>query len=464
MSVFPSQPAAGSGRSFKTAWAWLLAWLSSQSDHSAAQRMAGNAFAIRIVSAAIAYLSQVLLARWMGSFEFGIYVYVWTWVLVIGGIADLGLATAAQRLIPQYSGQSARLRGFLIGSRWLALGVSTATAAVSVLVVWLSAPWLDRYEVIPLYLACISLPFYALTEVQDGIARSFGWMNLGLIPPFIVRPLLLLMILAGAHFAGFESNAVAAISAAGFATFLTAAGQTLVLNRRLAAKVEAGPTEHGAGSWIRTSFPILVVTGFYLLLTSTDIIVLQQFRPPTEVAHYYAAAKTLALVAFIYFSVGAATAHKFAELHISGDAARLRQFLSNAIALTFWPSLAAAVLILALGWPFLWLFGPGFVDAYPVMFILAAGLLARAAVGPAERLLNMLGEQTSCGFIYGAAFLFNLVACLALVPPYGMVGAAVSTTLALLFESMLLFLVTKRRLGLHVFIWNPAADRPVANR
>lgn len=464
MSVFQSQPTAASGRSVIAGWARLSSWLSSESEHSAAQRLAGNAFAIRVASAAIAYLSQVLLARWMGGFEFGIYVYVWTWVLVIGGVADLGLATATQRFIPQYAEHGARLRGFLLGSRWLALGVSTATAAGSVLAVWLCTPWLDRYEVLPLYLACVSIPFFALTAVQDGIARSFGWMNLGLVPPFIVRPLLLLLILGAAHLAGFENSAVAAIAATGLATFLSAAGQTIILNKRLAGRIEAGPKEYHAGAWIRTSVPILVVAGFNLLLNNTDIIILQHYRSPDEVAHYYAAAKTLALVAFIYFSVAAATAHKFAELHISGDSERLRQFLSNAVALTFWPSLAAAVFILALGWPFLWLFGPSFVEAYPLMFVLAAGLLARAAVGPAERLLNMLGEQKSCGFIYAAAFLFNLSACVLLVPTYGMAGAAVSTTSALFFESMLLFMVTKRRLGLHAFIWSPAANAPVAGR
>jgi O-antigen/teichoic acid export membrane protein len=114
----------------------------------------------------------VLLARWMGTFEFGVYVYIWTWVLLIGGFGDIGLALAAQRFIPEYRERKAfaLLRGFLTGSRWLTLAVATALAAVSALGVMLAAPWLNRYELIPLYLACVSLPFYALSGVQDGIA------------------------------------------------------------------------------------------------------------------------------------------------------------------------------------------------------------------------------------------------------------------------------------------------------
>ena len=94
------------------------AWLGDHSDRARAIRSAGAAFIIRVVSAALAYLTQVLLARWMGSFEFGVYVYVWTWVLLLGGVVDFGLASSSQRLIPEYSGtkQFELLRGFLSGA------------------------------------------------------------------------------------------------------------------------------------------------------------------------------------------------------------------------------------------------------------------------------------------------------------------------------------------------------------
>ena len=36
----------------------------------------------------------------------------------------------------------------------------------------LLTPHLDSYNVIPLYIACIALPAYALSNVQDGISRS----------------------------------------------------------------------------------------------------------------------------------------------------------------------------------------------------------------------------------------------------------------------------------------------------
>src|SRR5262249_13084797 len=114
---------------------------------------------------------------------------------------------------------------------------------------------------------------------------------------------------------------------------------------------------------------------------------------------------------------------------------------------------AATVLILALGRPFLWLFGEKFVDGYGLMFILAVGLLSRAAIGPVERLLNMLGEPRACALVYAAAFATNLGLCLLLTPQYSSLGAVCATSAAVVTESILLFVVTKHRLGLHVLVW-----------
>ena len=123
------------------------------------------------------------------------------------------------------------------------------------------------------------------------------------------------------------------------------------------------------------------------------MLVLQQFRSSEEVGVYFAVVKTLALVSFIHYAMSATTAHRFAEYHALGDKARLSAYVAHAIKWTFWPSLAATIVLLALGKPLLWLFGPQFVVGYDIMFIAAIGLVVRSAIGPVERLLNMLGHQ-----------------------------------------------------------------------
>ena len=168
----------------------------------------------------------------------------------------------------------------------------------------------------------------------------------------------------------------------------------------------------------------------------------------------------LAIVAFVYFAIAGATTHKFTEYHVAGDQKRLASFFAETVQvdiLAFAFSLradprarasAARPVRRAIS-----------SAAMSVMFILAIGMLARAAVGPAERLLNMLGERKQCASIYAIAFAINLMLCVVLIPRIGIEGAAAATSIALVAESIALYLVAKRRLGFHVFIWAAAAKR-----
>jgi len=92
-----------------------------------------------------------------------------------------------------------------------------------------------------------------------------------------------------------------------------------------------------------------MVESFYFLLTYADILVLERYVDPGQIAIYYAATKILALVAFVYFAVSAATAHRFAEYHVSGQREKLERFLSDSVKWTFWPSLAGTIMLLVLG-------------------------------------------------------------------------------------------------------------------
>ena len=430
----------------------VKALLLDPGEAAVTKRLAATIFIIRVISAVMAYGAQILLARWMGTSDYGVYVYVWTWVLLLGSMMDFGISASAQKLIPEYRtrGEYALLRGFLSGSRWLTFTVSSVIALALAGLVKVLTPWIDAHAVVPLYVGCATLPAFVVANTQDGIARSHDWMRLGLMPQFIVRQTLIIGFTAGAFVLGFKLGATAAMLASFAAVWLAMLGQMIVLNRRLAGHVEPGSKAYDVRGWLAVSLPILLVESFYLLLSYTDVLVLQQFRSSEEVGIYFAVVKTLALVSFIHYAMSATTAHRFAEYNAQGDKERLSAYVTHAIQWTFWPSLAATLVLLAFGKPLLWLFGPQFVVGYDIMFVAAIGLVVRAAIGPVERLLNMLGHQHICALAYALSFVMNLVLCVALVPRFGGIGAAAATSLSLAFETVLLFAIVRRRLGLHM--------------
>jgi O-antigen/teichoic acid export membrane protein len=95
---------------------------------------------------------------------------------------------------------------------------------------------------------------------------------------------------------------------------------------------------------------------------------------------------------------------------------------------------------------------PEFTSAYPVMAILVVGFLARASVGPAEFLLNMLGHQRAVAAVAVSAAVFDIALCALLIPHFGMLGAAIANAATLVFAAIAYGVVAFRRLGMKIFV------------
>jgi O-antigen/teichoic acid export membrane protein len=429
--------------------------LYARDDRAVSRRIALVTFAVRILSGVIAYVSQVLLARWMGDFEYGVFVVVWVGAVIVGGLACLGIQTALLRFVPEYTerGDVKLLRGVVVGSRVQGFVASTVFAVIGAVGLYEFGDHLQSYYLIPLYLGAITLPMLAISEIQDNLSRAFNWADLSLWPTFVVRPLLILALMWVAVHYGALPNAVTAMGAVIAATYLTSLGQLISLSRRMKKAVPAGPRQYAPAQWMAIALPIFIVEGFFNLLTNVDIIMVGHFMEPAQVAVYYAAAKTLVLVHFVYYAVKAGSAQRFSQYYTSGDRVKLTAFLRDTLHWTFWPSLGMAAVLLILGRPLLSLFGPTFASGYPLLYILSAGILVRASIGPAETLLTMAGQQGITAIVYTATFVFNVTLNIVLIPRFGLAGAASATSLALVTETIALYTITATRLGIHCSIF-----------
>lgn len=432
----------------------LDAVLAGSDDSAVSQRTALFAFAIRVASAAIAYFSQVFMARWMGDFEYGIYVAVWVAAVILGGIACLGFQTGVIRFISEYrtANDLDHLRGAIRGALMWSFAGATILALVGAGALYLLADHMTSYYVVPIYLAAICLPMMALQETQDGVARAFNWPGTALGPTFIARPLIILAAMAIFILSGMPADAPTAMLAALVATYAASIGQFVSLVAKLRRTIPRGRSVYKPREWLIIAMPIFLVEGFYNLLTNTDILFVGYYLPPDQVAVYFATVKTLALVHFVYFAVKAGAAHRFAAYRQAGDTRRYEEFIQETVTWTFWPSLALAILMVVFGRYFLMLFGPSFVAGETLLWILAIGVVVRSTVGAAESVLTMSGEQKVCAAVYAASLFVNLTLNFSLIPAYGLAGAAWATTFALFFEAFALYAAARRRLGIHIFI------------
>ncbi|HVY52504.1 MAG TPA: polysaccharide biosynthesis C-terminal domain-containing protein, partial [Devosia sp.] len=121
-------------------------------------------------------------------------------------------------------------------------------------------------------------------------------------------------------------------------------------------------------------------------------------------------------------------------------------------------ALLTAVLLLA---PFAFmLFGAAFQAGVIPLVILCAGLVIRSVFGPASVVLSVHNRPYSSLPAVAASMLTLVLANLALVPPFGLVGAAVAALIAMTVWSGALWLTTLRIVGVDISIRARLAAAP----
>ena len=427
----------------------MSALLLDSGEDARSQRGAMMAFSIRIASAAIAFVSQVLLARWIGGYDFGIFTYIWVWVNILGTLCTLGFAISAVRFLPEYRATAAHdlARGFLYTGRRVSFGAGLVCTLLGLAVLYLLDEAVADYYRVPMALALVCLPAYALMDFQDGVGRAHSWIDLGLAPPYIARPLLLLAFLALAIALGWSRSAETAVVAGIAANWIAVAGQYALQERRLRAVLPRGVRGYRLDQWLKVSMPALLLEGFALLMINLDILLLDIYVAPDQIAIYYAAARTISLVGFVHFAVTAACMPRFSASHTSGERVAIGALFVASRKWTFLPSLAGAAVLLALGEPILWLFGPEFTVGHPLMFVLVLGLMARAAAGPAQGLLVVTGQHNLTALVMAVTVALNAALNLFLIPRFGLFGAAMATSAAFGYESLTLYMIARRTIG-----------------
>ncbi|MBB4009311.1 O-antigen/teichoic acid export membrane protein [Rhizobium taibaishanense] len=443
----------------------ILTALAGQDDVAHAQRMALIAFAIRVVSAGIAFFSQIVQARLMGDFEYGIFVFVWVLVVLFGNLSCLGFHSTVIRFLPQYHARQeiAEIRGITVTIRIFSLCLASCLAAAGLVLLHFAGERVADYYMTPLFLGLFALPMIALGDVLDGTARANSWPVAALSPTYIVRPILILAFMVAAVMAGAPRTATTAMQAALAATYVTTLCQFATIQWRLRRKYLKGPRRIDFMTWLRVAVPIFLIEGFLFLLTNSDVMVVGLYLPPDQVGIYFAAAKTMALVQFVYFAVKAAAGPRFSALMNEADILPLALFAGRMARWCFWPSLVIGLMVLAAGEVLLGLFGPNFTAGYPLMAILFAGALTKALIGPGEMLLTMAGRQKLCVLLYVIALAANIGLNVTLIPLYGLTGAATAAASAMLVEATLLHIAVRHALGIVLFAFADPLSRMARN-
>ena len=272
------------------------------------------------------------------------------------------------------------------------------------------------------------------------------------MPPYILRQVFIVTFVVALVMAAQPASAATAMLAVFFAGSTATLIQLVLFLRRAMKALPDQPGQRRLRHWMATAFPMMMTNAFQLVLTFSDIIVLGLFVDSSTVALYFAATRISSQVTAVQFAVTSAVAQRMAGLNATSNRQDLRTLIHRSTRWIFWATLAVTAGVIVLGWPLLWLFGAEFTAAYPVLLILATGLLARASTGGAEDALKMLGHERAEFGAKAASVVVNVALNFGLIPHFGIIGAATATGASMIVYSVMLEVLMRRRVGMSSFV------------
>ncbi|MCP4071967.1 MAG: oligosaccharide flippase family protein [Hyphomicrobiales bacterium] len=413
---------------------------------------------VRILAALLAYGVHVLIARFLAMEQYGIYVTMWTWLVVAHILGVFGFSESCLRFLPRYTQRKQYhwAIGFLKTGFWFSTLGAAFVGVAGLLTIWAFKDTISPAYLFPLIMLVIALPIMSVELYLEGISRAFGWYLLTTIPAYAIRPVLIAIGVLIANEAGYTLDAALVLALVAGSTTGIVIVQIMIILKRIRKKF--GSLEGGRPRkfWVTSTLPLLLYHGVDELYNWSDILILGFMTPAPEVAIYFAAQRSMSLASFIQYAFMLVSAREFSIANAMRDRNELQRRISTATRWTFWMTVPAVALTFAVGYPLLHMFGPEFVPGIQVMGVLGLGLIIRASVGQASDLLVVLGHQYANMLVSAGGLVFNIMLSIILIPSFGILGAAMATSVTYALRAVALTVITRKLTGLWVL-----ADLPV---
>ncbi|MBX2828866.1 MAG: oligosaccharide flippase family protein [Flavobacteriaceae bacterium] len=414
-----------------------------------------GSIAIKFSSALFALFNGILLARMLSVKDFGIYVLVFTTVMILTIPVSLGLPNLITRYVSKYKveGNLQAIKGLLIRSnQWVLLGL----LGVLVLASLTYGVWWHRFEMAQaIWYALLLLPFLALGNIRSAALRGMKWVVLGQIPETFVRNLVFFLGLMAFFFFGKELTLEYAFLTHAGAAMIAFAMGVLFLRVKLFRSLKNIPPVFHNREWRKAALPFLINGGAQTLKSKSIPYILAIFGTMEAVAIFDVAMRGAQLVSFTLGAVNSAIAPYISTAFEKGDMKSLQQIVTKANRLVFAFSVVVVIVFIVGGESLITtLFGSEYAVAYIPLLILCVGQLVHTLTGSVGPVLNMTGHQAYLSKNLLQMLLLGVVLSVVLIIPYNVLGASWAFTSTLVVQNAILVLYIRKKLGVNTTIFS----------
>ena len=404
----------------------------------------GIIFIGTIIGMLLAFLGRVLVARSFTQAEYGIYSLALVLLNIFVTISLFGLQDGAARQIGYYRGRndSLKVKGIIFSSIQIVLIASI----ISSILLFFASDILstkifhDPALTAPLKVLAFAIPFLALTQLFVSIFRGFESVKEKVYFQDILRNVLFPAFLIPVVILGLPFiDAIYAFAASIIITFVAFAFYVLKkipLSLR-DSKSNLLATNPVGKELFFFSIPLLGVYLLNQIMNWTDTLTLGFFKTSKMVGLYNGAAPIAGLIGIILSSVGFIYVPVISQLYSKNQLGEIDRGYK---VLTKWIlSITLPIFLIVFLFPeavLSFLFGFRYTEAAFTLQILALGFFIHALMGPNGATLIITGKTRFLMWSTFVVVVTNIILNIALIPIFGIAGAAFATTSALAMKNI----------------------------
>ncbi len=408
--------------------------------------MAG-VFVLRITITALSFALITLAARAMPLSAFGTYSILFSAAGLFCILATVGQQVLLMRSWNEYSasGQIGLLKGALIFAG-LVCGAGGVLVAIP-FYAWFAASQGSVVALaVTLYLIALSvlLTTSHLVRTAVGVGIGDGVGNLSLtVPPTIY---LCWIMLTGASA---KLDTVFFLMAAGaIACIAWHVASISRLIRRRFPNFASTPAVFDWPSWRSRSLKLWLSNSLEASNQYLDVLIVGALMSPGVAGAYFVTSRLANAFAMATDAIHMFSTRHIPDLYFRKEFVELGALLDHVAGVTLLVVVAGMAVIIGAGHWMLLVFSAAYVPYYGALVTLSLGMASLAASGPSGSILMLTGHESRYLGVIGASVLLRVVGFAVLIPSFGVMGAAVATTLSFVFMAVALTWSVKATTGI----------------
>lgn len=346
------------------------------------------------INYSLVYLTNMLLARWLGPEQYGDYSVGFALVTLLSAFITLGFEKLVLKNLPVYADdKNWRLyRGFLRAAWLLILGCGLALA----LLLWTGYEGFhslfkhDKHSVVVfafLLSPILALSFFALQvlNANKNFLAGTGMKNL-------FNPIILLLLIYFIHQLRLDFNAPLAFFCFSASVASSLCLCLLIIRLDIPREALNIRPEFELNTWLRMSIPFMVNSLVMISIQRSGVLLLEVFSPREGHVGIFAASAIIAsFITKINYISDSYFLPRIAPLLEHGDINGVNDQLKKRLLFLFIVGSTFLLIIIFFGRRILNLFHPHFEAGYPVLVMFSVGAVISSLGAVAPVLFQFLG-------------------------------------------------------------------------